>query len=159
MSVLFGKRGSNTSTSDNRSFDQINSMFSPMATQGQQGMDSMRALLGGDSRGFDAYKAATGFNPMVEEGSRGITGNAAAAGLLRSGSTGQSLQNYGNMMQNQYAENYLRGQQGLANTGLQAGQLIAGAGQRSRQESKAPKKGLLQYGLSGASLLAGGRGN
>ncbi|HET7713909.1 MAG TPA: tail fiber domain-containing protein, partial [Patescibacteria group bacterium] len=115
--------------------------------------DQISRLLGGDSSGFDAFKRATGFDAAAETGSRGITGNAAARGLLRSGSTGARLMQFGNELQNQYSTNYLDKLMGLGNLGLGAGGLLAQAG----QVQKSKKKGGLGSTLGGfGSLLSGG---
>lgn len=135
MSSIFGGSKSK-STSSNRAYDSLNQSFSPLFGLASQGANSLSALLGGDSSGFDAYKKATGFDAITEAGSRGITGNAAARGLLRSGSTGKALQGYGNMMQNQYANSYMDRLLGQAGLGFQAGGLVGGAGQVSQQTSK-----------------------
>jgi hypothetical protein len=111
-------------------------------------------LLSGDASGFNSYKDATGFNQLLQEGSRGITGNAAAGGLLRSGGTGKALVNYGNTMQNQYAGNYMQQLLGLSGLGLNAGQLIAGAGDvREAKSSSKEKPGLGKF--IGTALTGG----
>jgi len=94
---------------------------------------------------------------MAEEGSRGITGNAAANGLLRSGSTGKSLVNYGNQLQQTFAGNYMDRLLAQAGLGLQAGQLIASAGNVSKGKSSS-KKGLGGFlGTVGAGVAASER--
>jgi hypothetical protein len=158
MSQIFGKRGSQKSESKNLAYADTQRNFNPMVQQGLTGSNMIQQLLQGNPSGFNDYKRATGFDGLMEEGSRGITGNAAAASLLRSGYTGQALSNYANTMQNQYANNYLQGAQGMVSNGLNAGQLIGSTGQVSNQVTKQPKKGLLDYGLAGASLFAGGKG-
>lgn len=135
MSSIFGGSKSKSSSS-NRAYDQLSSAFSPMFGQATGAANQIQALLGGDSSGFNAYKDATGFNAMTEQGSRGITNNAAAKGLLRSGASGKALVNYGNTMQNQYAGNYIQQLLGLGGMGLQAGGLVGGAGQTSTSTSK-----------------------
>lgn len=135
MSSLFGGKKS-SGQSGNKSYDYIKSTFSPLTAYAGTGAEGISKLLSGDASGFNAYKKATGFDALVEEGSRGITGNAAAGGLLRSGGTGKAIANYGNMMQNQYADNYLQRLLGLAGLGTQAGQLITSAGQYSKEKSK-----------------------
>lgn len=154
MSKIFGGSTEKSSRS-NRAFDQINSAFSPMFGQASGAADKIAALLGGDTSGFNAYKDATGFDFMAEQGSRGITGNKAASGLLRSGSTGKALANYGNQMQNQYAQNYIQQLLGLGNMGLQAGSLVAGAGETATSSGK-KKPGLGGLIGGGLSLAAGG---
>lgn len=154
MSSIFGGSKSR-SKSSNRAFDSINQSFSPLFGQATGAADKISALLGGDASGFNAYKDATGFDFLTEEGSRGITGNAAARGLLRSGSTGKAIANYGNQMQNQYASQYLNQLLGLGNMGLAAGGLVTQAGQTSESSGK-NKPGL--GGLIGAGLSLAGAG-
>lgn len=151
-----GKKSKETSNSYNKSYDQINSTFSPLTGQAATGANALSALLSGDSSGFDKYKAATGFDASAEAGSRGITGNAAAAGLLRSGSTGKALEAYGTDLQNQYAQSYLSNLFNQANLGLGAGQLIAGAGQVSNSTSKSSEKpGIFSKGSTFLPFAAG----
>lgn len=134
FSTIFGgpSKQSSTSTqqssSSNRAYDALNTAFSPLFGNAAAGSNAIAALFGGDTSGFDTFKRNTGFNAAVEQGSRGITGNAAASGLLRSGSTARSLQNYGNQMQNQYYNNYMDRLFQQANLGFQAGNLVSGAG-------------------------------
>lgn len=135
MGAIFGKKKS-TQESGNKAFDYIKSTFSPLTGYAGTGAEGISRLLSGDASGFNAFKDATGFNQLVQEGSRGITGNAAAGGLLRSGGTGKALVNYGNQMQNQYAGDYLNQLLGLSGIGMNAGQLISGAGQYSQGKSK-----------------------
>lgn len=143
MDTIFGgskNTSQGTSESGNKAFDQIQGAFSPMFGLAGGAADNISRLLGGDSSGFDAYKDATGFNALTELGSRGITNNAAARGLLRSGGTGKSLVNYGQTMQNQYAQNYLNQLLGLGNMGFQAGNLVSGAGQYSQSQNTSSGK-------------------
>lgn len=127
MSAIFGGR-KESRRSENRAFGQLNQAFSPLFSQATSAADQIQALLGGDTSGFDNFKEATGFNWAAERGSRGVTGNAAARGLLRSGATGESLVNFGNQIQNQYANQYLDRLLGLGAMGLQAGSIVGGAG-------------------------------
>lgn len=159
MSKIFGgSKQKSQSQSINRAFDSINAAFSPMFGQASGAAGQIQALLGGDASGFNAYKDATGFDFLTEEGSRGITNNKAARGLLRSGSTGKALANYGNQMQNQYAQQYINQLLGLGNMGLQAGSLVAGAGQVSESTSSSRSKpGLGGFlGKIGAGIATGG---
>lgn len=148
MSKVFGGSKSKSS-SGNQAFGQIRDTFTPVTDQAQIGANAFQALMGGDPTGFNAFKKATGFDAIAEEGSRGITGNAAASGLLRSGSTGKALQAYGNMIQNQFADSYLNKLLAQAGLGIQAGNLIAGAGNTSQSTSKS-KPGLAGL-IGGAS--------
>jgi hypothetical protein len=91
----------------------------------------MADLLSGNSAGFDAFKRATGFDALAERGSRGVTNNTAASGLLRSGASGMALQRYGQELQNLTANNYLSQLAGLGNMGLGAANVIGQAGARN----------------------------
>lgn len=154
MSNIFGG-SKQKSTSNNQAYGYIKDAYSPLTQYAGTGAEGLAKLLAGDASGFNAYKGATGFDQLIQEGSRGITGNAAAGGLLRSGGTGKAIANYGNMMQNQYADQYLNRLLNLSGLGMNAGQLIAGAGQQSTSTSKS-KPGL--SGLIGAAA-AGAAGN
>ena len=152
MSKLFGGSKSK-STSSNRAFDSLNTTLSPLVGQVGQSSDSIRALLSGDASGFNAFKNATGYDWQAEQGSRGITGNAAARGLLRSGSTGKALTDYGVNLQNKFADSYMDRLLGLGNQGLSAAGIIANAGQTSQstQKSKPGLGGFLGQLASGAA--------
>jgi len=156
MSKIFGG-SSSTQKSSNQAFGDIKNTFSGGMDNFGTGASALGSLLGGDASGFNAYKDATGFDALSEAGSRGITGNKAANGLLRSGSTGMALQNYGNQMQDQFAGNYMDRLQNQANLGLGAGQLMASAGQQSESKSKS-KPGLGGFlGQIGGGIAASDR--
>lgn len=158
MSAIFGgSKSSSTGRSENRAFGQLNEAFSPLFGQATDAASQISRLLGGDASGFNAYKDATGFDFMSEQGSRGITGNAAARGLMRSGATGQALANYGNQMQNQFASQYMDRLLGLGNMGLQAGNLVGNAGQVSTEQSRRREKPGLGRFIGGAMTLASDR--
>lgn len=155
MGGIFGGKPKQSSSSSNQAFGQIRDTFTPITEFAGVGGNALQALLGGDSTGFDKFKQATGFNAAAESGSRGITGNAAARGLLQSGSTAKRLQSFGNEIQNQYAGNYMDRLLGLSNLGLGAGGLIAGAGNVSSSKSKGGGKSGLGNALGmGAQLIA-----
>lgn len=124
------------SKSSNQAYPDIKAKFGPSADYTGEAGSAVSKFLGGDVSGFNAYKDATGFDFGAEEGSRGITGNAAAAGLLRSGPTSKALVRYGNDYQQQYAGNYLDQLLGLGKLGLGAGQLITSAGQVNKSQEK-----------------------
>lgn len=150
MSKIFG---GSKSKSSNRAYGQISGAFSPLFQYAGQGASGLAALLGGDASGFNAFKKATGFDAISEAGSRGITGNKAASGLLRSGSTAKALQAYGDTIQNQFASDYMNKLLGLSGIGMQAGGLVTQAGQVSKSKSKPGLGGFLGGGLAG---IAGG---
>lgn len=146
-----GSKQKQQSTSDNQNLGLINSTFTPVAGYAQQGGDAISALLGGDSSGFNNYKNATGFNDALTSGSQGITGNAAANGLLRSGSTGKALASFGAGLNNQFSQNYLSNMLNLANLGTTAGGLLTSAGQRSQSTGSSKSKGGLGSFLGSAA--------
>lgn len=164
FSTIFGgpSKQSSTSTqqssSSNRAYEGLNTAFSPLFANAAAGSNAISALFSGDTSGFDTFKRNTGFNAAAEQGSRGITGNAAASGMLRSGSTARALQGYGTQLQNQYYNNYLDRLFQQANLGFQAGNLVSGAGNVSSSSGTSTSKGTGQSnGLGGflGSVLGG----
>jgi len=141
MSSIFGgSKSKSTQESYNQAYPFIQQTFAPAASQAVTGSNALAQLLGGDPTGFNAYKQATGYDAALEQGSRGITANAAAGGLLRSGGTARALQAFGDQMQQQYAGNYLDRLAQQVQLGTQIGSLIAGAGQRSTGQSSSNSK-------------------
>lgn len=161
MSKLFGgSKSGSSSSSSNRAYGAVSGAMNPLLGQAGTGANALAALLGGDTTGFDAYKKATGFDAMAEQGSRGITGNAAAGGLLRSGSTGKALQTFGQNLQDQFAGSYMDRLLQQAGIGFNAANAMTGAGATSQSTQKSKSKpgigGLLGAGLSIASGGFGG---
>jgi hypothetical protein len=66
-----------------------------------------------------------------------ITGQGAAAGILNSGSTAKALQTRGTELNQSFYNNYLQQLAGLSGLGLQAGGLVANAGQQSKSSRAA----------------------
>lgn len=155
MSSIFGGSKSKNSSS-NQAYGDILSNYGGLQGTAATGTNALSALLGGDASGFNAYKQATGFDAAAKQGSQGITGNAAAAGLLRSGSSSKALQSYGDNIQNQYAGQYMNGLMNQANLGFQAGSLISGAGQQSSGSSSS-KPGIGKFigqAATGAAMFS-----
>ena len=150
MGLFGGKKSSSVATNTNRDF--INSAFGGSTAATGESIRALQALLGGDNSGFRAYSDAIDLSGTAEMGSRGITGNAAARGLLRSGATGKALVNYEQQLENQTADQYLQRLLGVGQLGLGAGELIAGAGREERS------KGREKPGLGGfiGTIAAGG---
>ena len=141
MSSLFGgSKSSGTSTASNQAYGDINKAFSPVMGQAQTGADAYASLLKGDTSGFNQYKNIGGFDAMAEQGSRGITGNAAAGGILRSGSTGKALSAFGNNIQNSWLNQYMDKLKGQAELGFNAANSITGAGQTSTSTQSSKTK-------------------
>lgn len=141
MSSIFGgSKQQSTQSSSNQAFQPVSTAFSPLLGNAAQGASGIQALLSGDPTGFNAYKGATGYDAASEAGSRGITGNAAAGGLLRSGSTAKALQAFGTSMQNQYANSYLDRLFQQAGLGFNAANAMTGAGGISQGLSSGSSK-------------------
>lgn len=124
--------------------DWVNSLYKPQAEQlgalGSQGLQSfMGALTGADNgAGFDQFRRSTGYQNMLQEALRGVSGSSAARGLLASGSTARALQDRaGQMAQGTYSnylQQLLQGSQLGLQGGVQAGNLVAEVGaQRQRR--------------------------
>lgn len=102
------------------------------------------AAAGGAEGGYnadDAYKAyldRAGYAPAMRELARGVTGQGAASGLLRSGATAGRLQTRGAELNNGYFNNFMQQLAGLSGLGLQAGNLVSGAGQKSTSTGGGP---------------------
>lgn len=128
-SIFGGGKQKSQSNQYNKAWDSVSSAFTPLLGNAAQGAQDITSFLGGDSTGFNLFKKATGFDAAAEAGSRGITGNAAAGGLLRSGGTAKALQAFGNQMQNQYANDYLSNLFNRANLGFNAANALTSAGQ------------------------------
>lgn len=140
------------SSSQNVAFPQLQQTYSPMTQQGVGASQQLGALLGlgGDqgaaNQAFQNFQNSSGFQNILQNAMRGVSGNAAARGLLNSGSTARALQDRASQLGQQSFGNYLQQLQGLSGQGLQAGSLISGAGQQSTSQGSSP--GLLSAGLS-----------
>lgn len=96
------------------------------------------AQAGGAQAGYQNYLQQAGFAPAMRQLSQQITGQGAASGLLRSGSTANALMSRGADLNNQYFSNYMQMLQALSNQGLQAGGLIANTGSKSTSTGGGP---------------------
>lgn len=56
---------------------------------------------------FNSYLNSTGYDFMFDQGQRGITGSAAARGLLNSGATAKALTKFGQNLGKSYFSDYL----------------------------------------------------
>lgn len=90
---------------------------------------------GGAQAGYQNYLQNAGYAPALKQMQQGIVGQGAAAGLLNSGSTAQSLVNHGAALDQSFYNNYLQQLSGLSGQGLQAGGLVANTGQQSNSSS------------------------
>src|SRR5262249_4726522 len=93
---------------------------------------------GGAQAGYQNYLQNAGYAPAMRQLAQGITGQGAASGILRSGTTARALQSRGAELNQNFFNNYLQQLSGLSGLGLQAGGLVANAGQRSTSTGGSP---------------------
>jgi len=98
----------------------------------------------GYNNAFNNYLKSTGYQFQLGEGTRAITGSAAARGLLDSGATAKALTSYGQNLASTSFNNYMAQLGALSGQGLQAGQAIGSAGS--------------QAGAAGAGQIGAGYG-
>lgn len=138
LSALFGGSDSKSS-STNQSYDFLKGALAPGIGAGGQGMNALADELSG---GFDAFKKNSGFNFALGEGLKGVTGGAAASGLLRSGPTAKGIGRYVTGLGSQTYGNYLDKLGDLAGIGLGGAGILAQAGQQS-ESSGSSSNGIL----------------
>lgn len=100
---------------------------------------------GGDpADGFNTYMQNAGYSGAVAQGLDDIDAGAAAAGLLRSGSTGKAYGNYVTQQRQNYYQNYIQN-------------LLGTAAVENTQKAKSKEKpGLGGFLGSAASSVAAG---
>lgn len=78
------------------------------ATQGQEAqLLGTQPVTDQTKTAFNNYLNSTGYNFNMDQGTRAITGSAAAKGLLNSGGTAKALTSYGQGLGSSYFNNYL----------------------------------------------------
>lgn len=150
------QQSTSQSNSYNRAYEPLSSAYSPVLGQTAQSGDFMGQLLGmhggtAANDAFQKYLDSTGYKFQMDQGSNAITNNAAAKGLLNSGATLKALNNYGQNMGGQYFNNFLQQLMGYGNQGIQAGQVLSGAGQTASSSSQSAG----QSGSNQGSGIAG----
>lgn len=140
MSKIFGGSKSrsqqqSTSTSSNQAFPVINQQFSPLFGYANTAAGDIQRFLGGDMSGFNNFKENVGFDFERDRGETAITTALGSRGLRNSGAALKSLTQFNNNLRNQFANTYLDRLFGLQNVGMNAGQLVAGAGNTSQSQS------------------------
>lgn len=141
------------SLSENINNDLIKSKFGGTLDAGGGATNFIAKLLGigadgsGDPMGgYQNYLQLAGFVPAMKQLGQGITGGAAAAGLLNSGSTRDALLTRGAELNNSFFKDYLAQLQGLSGLGLQAGGLVANTGQKSTSSGTSTGGGPSTFG-------------
>lgn len=143
MSSVFGgskQKSQATSLSNNQAFGTINSWASDLMPYAGEGARGLSSLLGGDATGLNKFKQTIGFDNMLEQGSRGVTGNAAANGLLRSGGTSKGLARFAAGLEDEATGNYMNQLAQLAGIGQNAAGTLTSAGQQNQSQSTSSGK-------------------
>lgn len=115
-------------------YDQNTANLNPFLTTGTSANTAQANFLGlngaqPQSQAYNNYLNSTGYNFTVNQGINAITGNQAASGLLKSGSTLKALDTYGEGEAQTFGNNYLNQLSGLSGQGVAAGGAIAGVGE------------------------------
>lgn len=142
MSFLKPKAAKSTSENVNNSL--ITGTYGGVMNQGVGATNFLGSLLTGQGDvgaaqgGWNQYKQNAGYDNALRNISRGVVGGGAASGLLRSGATGDALLRKSGEYNQGMFNNYLGQLLGLGNMGLQAGGLVANAGQKSTSTGGGP---------------------
>lgn len=128
------------SSSSNQAYPWLQSTFGPSSgtafNGGTSAIGGLLGLGGGDPAAFQKFRNSDGYNFILNSGSRAITDNAAAKGLLNSGSTLKALTQYGQNLGSTQLQNYLGDLTDYAKLGLGGASVLAGAGQTSTSHSE-----------------------
>lgn len=127
------------SSSNNQAYPFLQGALGNQVSQGTQGTNALYSLLGlngadAQNSGFDTFRNNSGYDFMRDQGVEGITTSNAAKGLLNSGSTLKAITGYSSNLANNFLNTYLTSLTGASNSGLQAAQVLAGAGQTSQSK-------------------------
>lgn len=154
MSAIFGG-SKQSSTSSNQAYPYLRQELSGQVNNGNGANNLIAGLLGtgGDpaaaASGLQAFRNSAGYQSQLDTGLDAINSNAAARGLLNSGSTLKGLTRYGQELGSSFYDKYLNNLFQQNSQGLQAAGIIGGAGGQSTQKSSS-KPGL--GGFLGAVL-------
>jgi hypothetical protein len=142
---------SSQSQTSNRAYDTLSEAYSPILGTAGKVNSALSDLLGlnGGGDAFANYRNSTGYDFMFNEGSRAITNNRAAGGLLNSGGTLKALTKYGQNTGAQYFNQYLAQLMGLRGGADQAANILAGAGGTSSSSSQSQGTSTSREGLGG----------
>lgn len=131
---------SSSSLSNNQAYPMLSGALQPQVNNATNSSNQMSSLLGlngagAQNSGFDNWRNSTGYQFGMDQGTKAITGSAAAKGLLNSGSTAKALNTYGQGYADQQFGNYFQQLLGLDNMGNNAAGVIENAGQQSTSKS------------------------
>lgn len=142
MSFLKPKPAKSSSENTNNSL--LTGIYTPQAQTGVQGNNFLGSLLTGQGDvgaaqgGFNTYLKNAGYDVALRDVTRGVTGQGAASGLLRSGATGNAYMNRAQELRGGMFNNYLGQLLNLSNSGTQAGSIISNVGQKSTSTGGGP---------------------
>lgn len=120
---------------------------SPYVTGGQGAFGAMGGMLGlggtdQQDAAFKNYMNSTGYNFLLDSGSKAITGNMASKGLLNSGATAKALTTFGQNLASTQTQNYMNNLAQMAGIGTQAAGIQANAGANSASTYAGAKKNM-----------------
>lgn len=161
-SVFGGSSNKSKQVSENQAYPTLLGLLQGNVGQGNNAMSTMGSLLGlGDPAAGKStltnFLDSTGFNFLRDQGERGITGSAAAKGLLNSGGTGRALTKFGSDLASTKLNDLFQNLTSLGQYGLNSASTIAAAGQKSTGTSSGSSQNgifnsLFPGGLSDARL-------
>lgn len=152
--IFGGSKSTQTSTSSNQAYPFLQDQLGGATGAVGSSVDLISGLLGGDRGALDQFANSAGMDFILGQGNRDITQGGAARGLLRSGSTGKALQNFGIQTRKGFLNDYISQAMGLGQLGLGAAGTLADAGRVSEQSSKSRSKPGLG-GFVGTALTGG----
>lgn len=119
-------------------YEQGKDALSPYYTQGGDAMGMMGAMLGlggtdAQKAGFQNFMDSTGYQFLMDSGSKAVTGNMAAKGLLKSGATLKALTNFGQNLASTKTAEMMGMLSNMAGIGAGAAGNLAGAGANAAQ--------------------------
>lgn len=127
-----------TSQSYNQAYPFLQGALGGQVSNVGKGSNAIASLLGlngsADTSGLDNYLNSANYNFTRDQGIKGITSSNAAKGLLGSGSALKAITDYSSNLASTYLDKYLSNLMGLSNTGIQAGQVLASAGNTANSQ-------------------------
>lgn len=145
-----------SSKSGNKAWGFIKDTYSPQAQGGVAAFNNFGNLLGmngepANREAYDNFLNNSGFDWIMDDAMQGVTNSAAGKFMLRSGATGKALQDRATNIGKTFFDNYLDRVGQMSAMGLGAGNLMANAGQYSKQKGGGMGGQLLGAGLSAAA--------
>jgi hypothetical protein len=127
------------SESKNQAYPFLQGALGGEVANAGAGTNAIKALLGlsgdtGQKDAFNTFRDSSGYNFLQDEGVRGITSSNAAKGLLGSGSALKSITNFSSNLANSFLDKYLNHLTGVSSQGLQAAQILSGAGNTANSQ-------------------------